>query len=164
MYYHQQRCVYIISSQKIPHANIFYADKFYRSIHLQTQYVAGWHTLWRKEQRCPPAIYVFYTIYNPTNNDMPIEYRLGIKNNFHAYIRKINFLNSTHLFSLLAAIHLFISSHDEIGDFCSMDKKTGRRYLQRIWIYTIPLFPPQKNVTTIIYYLNYTLSCDTIII
>ena len=29
---------------------------------------------------------------------------------------------------LFAAIHLFISSHDEIKDFCSMDKKTGRRY------------------------------------
>ena len=30
--------------------------------------------------------------------------------------------------SKLMAIHLFISSHDEIKDFCSMDKKTGRRY------------------------------------
>ena len=30
--------------------------------------------------------------------------------------------------AFLAAIHLFISSHDEIKDFCSMDKKTGRRY------------------------------------
>ena len=39
-------------------------------------------------------------------------------------------------FSLLAAIHLFISSHDEIKDFCSMDKKTGRRYLRRVRIYT----------------------------
>ena len=39
-------------------------------------------------------------------------------------------------FSLLAAIHLFISSRDEIKDFCSMDKKTGRRYLRRIRIYT----------------------------
>ncbi len=29
---------------------------------------------------------------------------------------------------LFAVIHLFISSHDEIKDFCSMDKKTGRRY------------------------------------
>ena len=28
----------------------------------------------------------------------------------------------------MAAIHLFISSRDEIEDFCSMDKKTGRRY------------------------------------
>ena len=30
--------------------------------------------------------------------------------------------------AFLAAIHLFISSHYEIKDFCSMDKKTGRRY------------------------------------
>ena len=36
-----------------------------------------------------------------------------------------------HTFSLFAAIHLFISSHDEIEDFCSMDKKTGRRYVLR---------------------------------
>ena len=40
-------------------------------------------------------------------------------------------------FSLLAAIHLFISSHDEIKDFCSMDKKTGRRYVRRVRLATI---------------------------
>ena len=40
-------------------------------------------------------------------------------------------------FSLLAAIHLFISSHDEIKDFCSMDKKTGRRYVRRVCLATI---------------------------
>ena len=39
--------------------------------------------------------------------------------------------------SLLAAIHLFISSHDEIEGFCSMDKKTGRRYVRRVRIVTI---------------------------
>ncbi|PVY94390.1 hypothetical protein C7381_10596 [Ezakiella coagulans] len=30
--------------------------------------------------------------------------------------------------AFLAAIHLFLSSLGEIKDFCSMDKKTGRRY------------------------------------
>ena len=39
--------------------------------------------------------------------------------------------------SHIAAIHLFISSHDEIKDFCSIDKKTGRRYLRRVQFYTI---------------------------
>ena len=46
------------------------------------------------------------------------------------------FQNFRHISSILAAIHLFISSHDEIKDFCSMDKKTGRRYLRRVRIYT----------------------------
>ena len=32
------------------------------------------------------------------------------------------FKNLLHSFSTLAAIHLFISSHDEIKDFCSMEK------------------------------------------
>ena len=39
-------------------------------------------------------------------------------------------------FSILVAIHLFILSHDEIKDFCSMDKKTGRRYVLCIRIST----------------------------
>ena len=65
----------------------------------------------------PAAIYVVRTIYIPTNNVVPIKY-------LH---------HSSHLF---AAIHLFISSHDEIKDFCSMDKKTGRRYVRRVNIYT----------------------------
>ena len=38
-----------------------------------------------------------------------------------------------------AAIHLFISSHKEIKDFCSMDKKTGRRYGRRLFNYKIVL-------------------------
>ena len=36
------------------------------------------------------------------------------KFNFHTYIRKTTFPKSPHKFSLLAAIHLFISSRDEI--------------------------------------------------
>ena len=51
--------------------------------------------------------------------------------NFHPhkprYVHKISPQKTSPLF---AAIHLFISSHDEIKDFCSMDKKTGRRYGQ----------------------------------
>ena len=47
------------------------------------------------------------------------------------------FNNFLHSLSLLAAIHLFISSHDEIKDFCSMDKKTGRRYVLRFPFSTI---------------------------
>ena len=66
---------------------------------------------------CPAAIYVVQTIYIPTNNVVPIKY-------LH------------HSSRLLAAIHLFISSHDEIKDFCSMDKKTGRRYVRRVRVYT----------------------------
>ena len=38
---------------------------------------------------------------------------------------------------LFAAIHLFISSHNEIKDFCSMDKKTGRRYVRCLPVSTI---------------------------
>ena len=55
----------------------------------------------------PAAIYVVRTFYTPTNNDVPIQY-------LH---------HSSHIF---AAIHLFISSHDEIKDFCSMDKLMRR--------------------------------------
>ena len=66
---------------------------------------------------CPAAIYAVHKIYNPTNNAVSIKY-------LH---------HSSHL---LAAIHLFISSHNEIKDFCSMDKKTGRRYVWRMHVYT----------------------------
>ena len=66
---------------------------------------------------CPAAIYHVRTIYTPTNNVVPIKY-------LH---------HSSHPF---AAIHLFISSHDEIKDFCSMDKKTGRRYVRCMYVYT----------------------------
>ena len=43
----------------------------------------------------------------------------------------------SHTYKSVAAIRLFISSHDEIEDFCSMDKKTGRRYGLRTCIYTV---------------------------
>ena len=33
------------------------------------------------------------------------------------------FYNKKLLVKLFAVIHLFLSSHDEIKDFCSMDKK-----------------------------------------
>ncbi len=49
------------------------------------------------------------------------------------YLLIINYIYISHI----AAIHLFISSHDEIKDFCSMDKKTGRRYVLRVQFYTI---------------------------
>ena len=42
----------------------------------------------------------------------------------------------SHTYKSVAAIRLFISSHDEIEDFCSMDKKTGRRYVPGIRIHT----------------------------
>ena len=52
-----------------------------------------------------------------------------------------------------AAIHLFISSHDEIIDFCSMDKKTGRRYVQRVKLFNhnriyvfVYLYSRRRNV------------------
>ena len=49
---------------------------------------------------------------------------------------KLCYKNLLPTFSIVAAIHLFISSHDEIKDLCSMDKKTGRRYLRRVRIVT----------------------------
>ena len=60
----------------------------------------------------PAAIYVVRTFYTPTNNVVPIKY-------LH---------HSSHPF---AAIHLFISSHDEIKDFCSMDKIMRRDVTRR---------------------------------
>ena len=86
---------------------------------------------------CPAAIYVVRTIYNPTNNVVPIKYVNKIPN--HIYNPPINVClqNLFYQFSLLAAIHLFISSHNEIKDFCSMDKKTGRRYVRCLPVSTI---------------------------
>ena len=74
----------------------------------------------------PAAIYVIRTIYNPTNNVVPIKYVNKISN--HIYNTHINVClqNLSYTFSLLAAIHLFISSHNEIEDFCSMDKLMRR--------------------------------------
>ena len=98
--------------------------------------VAGRHTLWRKEQRCPPTIFVAYTLYTPTNNAVFIKYRTKNLLSFIKSHINVCFQNLFYPFSILAAIHLFISSHDEIEDFCSMDKKTGRRYGKRIRIST----------------------------
>ena len=74
----------------------------------------------------PAAIYVVSTIYNPTNNVVPIKYVNKISN--HIYNPPINVClqNLFYPFSLLAAIHLFISSYNEIEDFCSMDKLMQR--------------------------------------
>ena len=54
---------------------------------------------------------------------------------------------------LFAAIHLFISSHNEIEDFCSMDKKIGQRYGRRskfvswYYLYTcVYLYLMRRNV------------------
>ena len=85
-------------------------------------------------KRCPPAIYQTYTIWNITNNAELVKY--SNKNPKPIFAMRV-FKNLLHSFSLLAAIHLFISSHDEIKDFCSMDKKTGRRYGRRIPVSTI---------------------------
>ena len=146
--------------------------------------VAGWHTLWRKEQRCPTAHFCVFGIciitnnavsvkYIPhhsfyylqphlrsvrspkrngalhcaahfcvfgiciiTNNAEPIKYRNKNPNKFLHQSSFCVFKNLFNSFPLLAAIHLFISSHNEIKDFCSMDKKTGRRYVRRVHIYT----------------------------
>ena len=71
-----------------------------------------------------------------TNNVVFIKYR---NKNLLSFIKSninVRFQNFFYTSSILAAIHLFISSHDEIKDFCSMDKKTGRRYVRRIRIST----------------------------
>ena len=52
---------------------------------------------------------------------MPIKY-LYKKSRAKAKPKNV-FQNLFHISSLLAAIHLFFSSHDEIANFCSMDKK-----------------------------------------
>ena len=80
------------------------------------------------------AIFVVYTFEHP--------YQQRCANKIYnqtliPYLQPICFQNISHTFSLLAAIHLFISSRDEIKDFCSMDKKTGRRYVLRLPFYTI---------------------------
>ncbi len=54
----------------------------------------------------------------------------------------------------MAAIHLFIPSHDEIKDFCSMDKKTGRRYGG---VYLITFF---KLFIHVFLYISYASQCN----
>ena len=90
-----------------------------------------------------------------TNNVVSIKYRndsiITIYKFIHHYVLTQYFFHTATTFPpifalsikylpktspLFAAIHLFISSHDEIKDFCSMDKKTGRRYVLCLLFYT----------------------------
>ena len=57
------------------HFRCIIPDKCYNYIHTQSPNVAGWHTLWRKEQRCPPAHFCVYGICIITNNGAFIKYR-----------------------------------------------------------------------------------------
>ena len=103
---------------------------------------------------CPSAIYVVYTIYNPTNNGVYIEYRNKIHNTISTTIFAIQpSQNIPRQFSLFAAIHLFARSvtksnistcaqpcEKEIYDFVfehgkgtSPAKKPGRRYRRRLF-------------------------------
>ena len=52
--------------------------KYFTIAYIRKRVVAWRHTLWRKEQRCPHAIYHARTIYNPTNNASPIKYKTKI--------------------------------------------------------------------------------------
>ncbi len=74
----------------------------------------------------PAAQFCVHIICINTNNVVPIKYVNKIPN--HIYNPPINVClqNLFYPFSLLAAIHLFISSHNEIEDFCSMDKLMRR--------------------------------------
>ena len=79
----------------------------------------------------PAAIYHASEIYNLTNNVVFIKYRTKNLLSFIKSHINVCFQNLFYPSSILAAIHLFISSHNEIEDFCSMGKKTGRRYGRR---------------------------------
>ena len=73
--------------------------------------VAWRHTLWRKEQRCPHAIYHARAIYKPTNNAVPIKYRNQNPNKIFKFIHHCRFSKIfSHPFSFLATIHLFARS------------------------------------------------------
>ena len=112
--------------------------------------VAGRHTLWRKEQRCPPAQFCVRGICIITNIADFIQYLLQTPQTIFHLTYHCAFIKISPQFSLLAAIHLFISYHDEIEDFCSMDKKTGRRYVRLVRLATIAnvhvrIVPPYMN-------------------
>ena len=69
------------------------------------------------------AHFCVYGIYIITNNGVYVKYRNKNPNKFLHQSSFCVFKNLFNSFPLLAAIHLFISSHNEIKDFCSMDKK-----------------------------------------
>ena len=52
--------------------------KYFTIAYIHKRVVAWRHTLWRKEQRCPHAIYHARTIYNPNNKASPIKYQTKI--------------------------------------------------------------------------------------
>ena len=57
--------------------------------------------------------------------------------------------------SLLAAIHLFISSHDEIKDFCSMDKKNWSPLRTACtYLYINHHFHIHKNILLLQFYMH----------
>ena len=68
------------------------------------------------------AHFCVYGICIITNNAEPIKYRNKNPNKFLHQSSFCVFKNLFNSFPLLAAIHLFISSHYEIIDFCSMEK------------------------------------------
>ena len=71
---YDHRCVSRIYLQNIM-CNVTHTDKFYKLHKIASTAVAGWHTLWRKEQRCPPAHFCVYGICIITNNGAFIKYR-----------------------------------------------------------------------------------------
>ena len=122
IYYYQQRCVHKI-----------YPPSFLYHLQPHLRYVCPPK---RNGGLYPAAYFCVYGICIITNNAEPIKYRNKNPNKFLHQSSFCVFKNLSNSFPLLAAIHLFISSHNEIKDFCSMDKKTGRRYGWRLYIYT----------------------------
>ena len=70
---YNQWCVSKIYFQNIM-CNVIRTDKFYKLHKIASTAVAGRHTLWRKEQRCPPAHFCVNIICIITNNAVPIQY------------------------------------------------------------------------------------------
>ncbi len=86
----------------------------------------------------PDAHFCVREICVYTNNADYIKYRIKKSEQFLS--SSINVCLSKYSPTrspFFAAIHLFISSHNEIKDFCSMDKKTGRRYVRCLPVSTI---------------------------
>ena len=71
----------------------------------------------------PAAQFCVHIICINTNNVEPVQYRTK---NPITFINKSSLCVLFYPLSLLAAIQLFISSHNEIVDFCSMDKLMRR--------------------------------------
>ena len=84
----------------------------------------------------PRAIYNVYEIYNPTNNAVSIKIETKIPYNLETHIRKMCLSSHTSYILPICGDTPFCAFGNEIKDFYLTRKKTGRRYLRRLRIYT----------------------------